>query len=125
MTDQFRLAMADGDEWYERLTVVSGQVISVELRSEPQSFQASLPYAEAVLNDIENFIALLYQFVAQEKGKYPVYTKDLDQLKVDAIAFISKDEPEVAEITFEESSDGRVWGCAYKNGRLFNLGFDD
>lgn len=125
MNNGFQLVSDEGDEWLERRVTVANQLISVQLLPEEKAFQTSLPYAEAILNDIGRIISSLHDFVSNEKEKFPTYQEDFDQLKNATIAFVSTTEPDVAEITFPETASGRIWGCAYKNDRFFNLGFDD
>lgn len=125
MDKGFQPVSDEGDEWLEQRVMVAGKIISIQLPSEEVAFQASLPYAEAVLDDIESIISSLRNFVSDEKKKFPSYQEDFNQLTVEAIAYVSTTEPSVAEVTFNETVEGRVWGCAYKDGRFFNLGFDD
>jgi hypothetical protein len=46
-------------------------------------------------------------------------------LKVASIDILWVKMPEYAEVMFAPEIDGRLWGCAYKRGEFYNLGFDD
>lgn len=121
----FQFVSYEGDEWFEKRVTVAGHVILIQLRPEAEAFRASLPYAEAILDNIEHVISSLHDFVSNEMEKFPEYQEDFHQFIASTIAFVSSIEPDIAEITFNETPTGRIWGCAYKNGLFFNFGYDD
>lgn len=126
MTEHFkRVTTPDGDIYYERKVVNNGTSVSVLINQDPKTYERALPAAQALIADFENFVTALEAHAASEAQRLPEYAEEIARLKLEGIEFFDKRRPEVPEIVFEETDDGRIWGCAYKNGSFTELSFDD
>ena len=125
MNNEFEIVSFEGDTWREREISRGGSLVKVCLLPEDPFYTASLPYARALIAELETFLSSLKKFTDQQKGNFPLFIDEIENLTLDSINFVSKKEPGVAEVTFGEIPSGRVWGCAVRHGVFYNLGFDD
>lgn len=123
MREGFEFIETDDDYWYEQRIAVGNNEFAIVLSPDEKPFNASLPYAKAVVADADGFIRALKTFLleAANQKEFRPFATELAQLKVETVTFTSKSQPAAAEIAFQSDKDWEQWLCAYSEGRFFNL----
>ena len=122
----FKLVMSDDqdDEWMEKRVEFQGQILVVRVHSFNGEYKDALAAALILTKNVAKFVVPLRLYIAKEiqKPEFSTFEENPNDSKVITVSFVEPDAHGV-EVTFNETPEGRVWACACKDDRFYNLGF--
>lgn len=124
-TPDFQLVSKGDESWYERRVRTHDDVILIRVSSYTKSQQTTFAIATEIISNIDTLNTMLKSFIYQQKPKFSQYYDDMESLTLSSVTILSPYESDVIDIAFRRSPSGRVWTCSYKQGRFFELGFDN
>jgi hypothetical protein len=139
-SDFYRIVYDEENDCLERIREISPDgkyCIYISLPVDEAGFRASLPYAEAICDNIVTFLEKFELFKAEEREKYLrkyykprwfrakqylEWAEEISKLVIDQVYFPSRDHPDYAEISCKKiPGSWRDWHCGYENGHFFDL----
>ena len=112
-------------DWWEATTRVGSRAVQFLIGGEGEPDAILLAQAHKILNDYPEFERKLHEFLVTEATKQAAWVDEIRQLQIDSINLLWPKKPHVSEVMFSGPDKFRLWSCAYMNGELRNLGFDD
>jgi hypothetical protein len=121
-TADFELVDRDGEFYYLRRVAYEDGVVTFLVSDRREVTIQGIANSNRIIAGLAEFTRLLYEYVNEEKERFPELAYELENLKLHTINYLVS--PESAEVSFKQSISGRLWGCAYEDGRFYNLSFD-
>jgi hypothetical protein len=104
--------------WYQRTIQLEGDDVYVRISNRPGVYEAALPYAQALVADPDLLARKFKEFKAAQAPRFPEYQKEVLDLEIQGIDFVSQEKPASASVYFWDLG---LFECEIDNGEFRGL----